>query len=68
MQCPWSICHIQRHAIRIGCEFHTTEEWESFTDERINTMDTKALKWWKIWKLTVMTAAHACKPYERRKQ
>ena len=40
-------------SIAIGCEQHTPEEWESFTDDRISEMDSDALSWWKQWKETV---------------
>jgi len=40
--------------IYIGCEEHSIEEWENFTDEEINKMDKGALKWWKEWKETII--------------
>lgn len=37
--------------IKIGCQYHTKEEWWSFTDREILEMDGKeGLKWWKKWK------------------
>ena len=66
LQCPWSICHIQRANIRIGCKYHTTKEWKNFTDKEINQMHPQALVWWKQWKPVVMAAARACKPYPKR--
>ena len=37
--------------IRIGCEFHTKEEWWNFTDREIEAMDgVKAVLFWKKWK------------------
>jgi len=66
MQCPWSIAHIQRDNIRIGCEYHTTKEWKKFTDEEINQMDPIALARWTQWKPVVMAAARACKPYPKK--
>jgi len=39
-----------RH-IKIGCEFHSMDEWFAFTDREILKMDNKqGLAWWKIWK------------------
>jgi hypothetical protein len=43
--------------IKIGCQQHTKQQWWSFTDEEISTMDSdsaKALKWWKKWKPILM--------------
>ena len=37
--------------IKIGCQFHSVEEWENFTDDKIIKMDgKKAIKFWKEWK------------------
>jgi len=33
--------------LKIGCEVHPISEWERFTDERIASMDPKALDFWK---------------------
>jgi hypothetical protein len=43
---PYSICHIRHNTVRIGCEYHTVEEWLSFSDEQINEMHSTALEWW----------------------
>jgi len=45
----WNILVTPTH-IRIGCEFHTIEEWFRFDDEKIGNMDSKALDWWTKWK------------------
>ena len=38
---------ILSHHIKIGCQCHTIEEWENFTDEEILHMDGRlALRWW----------------------
>ena len=59
LNCPWSICHIRSDFIRIGCEYHTVEEWNNFTDEEIDKMDPyKALEWWKFNKPIVMFIAN----------
>lgn len=60
---PWGHCHIQRDHIRIGCKYHTTKEWDSFSDEEIARMDEGTLTWWKQWKPAVMFLAQQCKPY-----
>jgi len=55
------ICHdtytinIMSKIIKIGCETHTPEEWESFSDDKINAMDPNALEWWKKWKGFIFT-------------
>ena len=37
--------------IRIGCEFHSMDDWFAFSDKAILAMDGKSgLRWWKIWK------------------
>ena len=33
--------------IKIGCKLFSHTEWEQFTDDEIDEMDTHALKWWK---------------------
>jgi hypothetical protein len=43
--------------ICIGCEEHSIEEWEHFTDEEIENMDKGALKWWKEWKKVILKVA-----------
>ena len=42
--------------IKIGCQLHKVEKWESFTDKQISAMDgEKALNWWKQWREFVLT-------------
>ena len=45
----WEILLTEKN-IKIGCQFHSAEEWFSFDDYTIAKMDDKALDWWKIWK------------------
>ena len=46
---------ITKQQIKIGCEIHKVEEWESFDDRRILEMDgRKALEWWRIYKPIIM--------------
>ena len=40
--------------IQIGCQCHSVADWEAFDDKRINSMDTKALEFWKAFKPTIM--------------
>ena len=51
-------CYIQPESIRIGCQYHTAEAWESMTDEQISEMDSRALDWWKKHKVAIF-AIHA---------
>ena len=60
---PFVWCHVQRDNIRIGCQYHTTEEWRNFTDDEITEMESHALDWWKRNKPVVMAMAEACEPY-----
>ena len=43
--------------IYIGCQCHTVEQWEKFTDEEISKMDDGALDWWKQWKEVILKVA-----------
>ena len=37
--------------IKIGCEFHSMNDWFGFDDRKILAMDNKkGLEWWRIWK------------------
>ena len=60
---PWEII-VYPESLAIGCERHTLEEWECFSDERIDKMDEGALIWWRIWKDAILSCAHAvrCAP------
>ena len=42
----WPVYIMSRH-IKIGCEMHTREEWEKFSDKKISLMDSNALDFWK---------------------
>ena len=41
----WHIT-ISDSLIKIGCECHTSEQWENFSDSEISKMDINALKFW----------------------
>ena len=46
--------------MKIGCERHTLDEWEQFTDEDILAMDGKtALTFWKTWKTPLIKYGRA---------
>ena len=46
MQIHWPT-YILTDWMKIGCEFHTIDEWKSFTDEEICAMDSCALEFWR---------------------
>ena len=45
--------------MRIGCQQHSLEEWENFTDEQIDDMDFDALEWWEEWKNKLLPLVRA---------
>ena len=51
------IVTMYKERIQIGCQSHTITEWESFDDNTISNMDTKALEWWRENKDIVLTLA-----------
>ena len=51
-------CYIQPDHIRIGCQYHAVADWMSFSDDKINAMNSRALAWWAKWKDAIM-AVHA---------
>ena len=53
----WTV-HVQPEHIRIGCQYHTAEQWFSFSDEEIDVMSPEALDWWRKWKAPIQ-AIHA---------
>ena len=55
----WPVMITDNH-IKIGCQVHTTEAWEAFTDRDIAAMDgASAVRLWTIWKDTILTMAKA---------
>ena len=61
----WNI-YINRETTSIGCETHTNEAWRDFDDDRIASMDSHALKWWKIHKPMVLAAMDAVMAQEEK--
>ena len=44
--------------IKIGCEWHTWQEWRDFDNSTILDMDGRvALKWWRLHKKFILDAA-----------
>ena len=52
----WNIT-ISDYHIQIGCELHTIEQWEKFTDEEILDMDSNSLNWWKDHRAIILKIA-----------
>ena len=40
------IAYVQPDSTRIGCQYHTNDEWRKFPDELISRMASDALEWW----------------------
>ncbi len=47
--------------MRIGCQHHHVDEWESFTDDEISKMDDDAMKFWQANKQKLITIANFTK-------
>ena len=56
----WDVTILHGH-MRIGCQHHHVDEWESFTDDEISKMDNKALEFWKANKGKLITIANFTK-------
>ncbi len=41
--------------LSIGCQTHTLEQWENFTDSQIEAMEAGALEWWASNKEIIIT-------------
>jgi hypothetical protein len=55
----WPVTITTKH-LTIGCQHHTHEEWENFSEQEIKNMDNNAPTFWKVWKthLLAMCKAH----------
>ena len=40
--------------LQIGCQSHSIEKWQKFSDKTVAKMDNGALEWWKKWKPIIM--------------
>lgn len=47
--------------LSIGCQQHTVEEWNEFTDDQISKMDYGAFEWWIKWKDFIFKAIEMTK-------
>ena len=62
----WFVLVLDQH-IKIGCELHTTDEWENFTSMALCSMAPDAHVFWAKYKPFILAAAkaHQDKPDER---
>ena len=56
----WDVTILHGHMC-IGCQHHHVDEWESFTDDEISKMDSKALEFWQANKQKLITIANFTK-------
>ena len=47
--------------MRIGCQHHHVDDWESFTDDEISLIDDDALEFWQANKGKLITIANFTK-------
>ena len=59
----WDVTILHGH-MRIGCQHHHVDEWESFTDDEISKMDDDAMKFWQANKQKLITIANFTKEYK----
>jgi hypothetical protein len=52
----WVITVTDAH-IQIGCQCHTIDAWNAFSDDEIESMASNALEFWKKHKTTIMALA-----------
>ena len=45
--------------VQIGCEFHSHEEWNKFTNAQIKQMSDNALDFWHEHKISIMGLCHS---------
>ena len=49
--------YVQADFIRIGCQYHSVEQWRNFTDDEINEMSVNpsALTYWERYKAIILS-------------
>jgi hypothetical protein len=52
----WPVYIFDAH-IKIGCQMHSTTDWDSFTDDQISNMASNAMEFWQENKEMIVTAA-----------
>ena len=58
----WTV-YVTKGNVRIGCQTHSLDKWESFTDEDIKGMSPQALEFWGEHKDYILTL---CRKLTRR--
>lgn len=53
----WPVVIKPTGTIHIGCQEHTVQEWEQFSDDQISPMDSRALKFWNQHKAMILSMA-----------
>jgi len=57
-------CMITENTIKLGCQRHTYQQWQNFTDTEIEGMDgRRALEFWKTHKTLLLELAKIHKGY-----
>ncbi len=54
----WPIL-ITKGYMRIGCQRHTHEEWATFDDDNIASMESRAHEFWVKWKASLLAMCEA---------
>ena len=62
----WTVYIDGTGMMRIGCQDHSVEDWENFTDEKISAMDSKALTFWNQYKSMLLSACDTHKHVEEQ--
>lgn len=63
----WPV-YIFDHHIKIGCELHSIDEWDNYSDEEISTMDDFALEFWRDWKDCIIDMARKHEPVDEKQE
>ena len=53
----WPVFFFDNH-IKIGCQMHTTKQWEKMSKAAIALLDSRATEFWEANKATIIAAAH----------
>lgn len=56
---------IQKDAIRIGCQYHSTDAWRGFNDAEISVMNANALDYWNKNKEIIISIADSISVKEK---
>lgn len=54
----WTVTIMPEH-MRIGCQVHSIDRWDSFSEHDIDMMDEDALSFWKKYKSVLMSLARS---------